>query len=227
MRKLEAVIFDMDGVLVNSEPWHYEIECILFKRLGLDVPDDVHLTYIGTANDHLYSDLKRRYNIQMTLPELLEWDTEYRIEVFQQMSLMTPNPGLIDLLEDLRSSNLKLAVATSSVPGIVGIILEKCGIKSYFDSIVTTEQAGKSKPAPDVFLMAANNLGVLPENCAVFEDSFNGIKAAKDAGMLCIAYQPNNELLQDVSGADKFIQSFTEINPFLIRKYFEEDSLIK
>jgi len=70
MRKFEAVIFDMDGVLVNSEPWHYEIECDLYKRLGLDVPEEVHLTYVGTANDHMYSDLKRRYDISMSLTEL-------------------------------------------------------------------------------------------------------------------------------------------------------------
>ena len=222
MRKFEAVIFDMDGVLVNSEPWHYEIECDLFKRLGLDVPEEVHLTYIGTAGDHMYTDLKSRYDIPMTLSELIDWDSEIRIEIFKQMKGIIPNPGLVNLLEGLKASGIKLAVATSSVPGIVRIILEKCSIDSYFESIVTTEEAGKSKPAPDVFLMAANNLGVLPENCAVFEDSFNGIKAAKDAGMFCIAYQPHNEMQQDISKADKIIESFDDINTRLIHRYFEE-----
>ena len=222
MKQLQAVIFDMDGVLVDSEPWHYDIECRLYKKLGLDVPDEVHLTYIGTANDHMYTDLKRRYDIPMTLTELLEWDAKYRVEVFKEMENIKPNPGLIDLLKLLKNSDLKIAVATSSVPDIVWIILEKCGIDSFFETIVTTEQAGRSKPFPDVFLMAAKNLGVSPENCAVFEDSFNGVKAAKTAGMFCIAYQPHNDLQQDTSYADKLIHSFKDINPELIQQYFHE-----
>jgi len=222
MKELKAIIFDMDGVLVDSEPWHYEIECKLFKELGLDVPDEVHLTYIGTDGDYMYSDLKKRYNVSMTLPELMEWDSKQRVEFFRHMDNLKPNPGLIDLLQELRNSDIKIGIATSSILDIVRIILEKCGIESYFESITTTEQAGKSKPAPDVYLMAAKSLGVAPEHCLVFEDSFSGINAAKSAGMFCIAYQPHNDLLQDASRADKLIHSFGEINLSLIHKYFEE-----
>jgi HAD superfamily hydrolase (TIGR01509 family) len=217
MRDLQAVIFDMDGVLVDSEPWHFEIECKLYKKLGLDVPDEVHLTYIGSANDHMYSDLKRRYDIPMTLQELLEWDAKYRVEVFREMEDIKPNPGLIDLLKALKAANLKIAVATSSVPEVVEIVLEKCKIDSYFDIIVTTEEAGKSKPAPDVFLLAAKKLGVAPENCIIFEDSLNGIKAARSAGIYCIAYQPHNDLQQDASAADQLIHDFNEITPEMMR----------
>ncbi len=83
-KNLEAVIFDMDGVLVDSEPWHYDIETILFKKLGLDVSEELHYTYLGTAGDLMYSDLKKRFDIPMSLEELLKWDEEYRIEIFRK-----------------------------------------------------------------------------------------------------------------------------------------------
>lgn len=220
MRELKAVIFDMDGVLVDSEPWHYEIESLLFKRLGLNVSDELHHTYIGTAGDLMYSDLKERFDISMSLAELLMWDEEYRIDIFKRMEDIKPCPGIPELLKELKSSNIKTAVATSSVPGIVDIILKKCGIDTYFETVVTTEMAGKSKPAPDVFLLASKQIGVAPSNCVVFEDSYNGIRAAKSASMYCIAYQPNNELIQDTSEADKLIYSFKDINPDKIRQYF-------
>lgn len=219
MKKLESIIFDMDGVLVDSEPWHYDIESQLFNKLGLDVPEDVHLTYVGTAADHLYSDLKERYNLSMSVPELIEWDSEYRLKIFREMDNIKPNPGLIDLLEEIKRSGLKIGIATSSIYELVEIILEKCGINTYFDTITTTDQAGKSKPAPDVYLLAAKKLVVNPENCVVIEDSSHGINAAKSAGMFCIAYQQHNNLLQDASGADKLIHSFNEINLPLIQEY--------
>ena len=221
MEELKSIIFDMDGVLVDSEPWHYEIESQLFDKLGLDVPEDVHLTYVGTAADHLYSDLKKRYNLSLSVSELIEWDSEYRVKIFREMDNIKPNPGLIDLLEEIKSSGLKIGIATSSIYELVEIILEKCRINTYFDTITTTDQAGKSKPAPDVYLLAAKKLGIAPENCAVIEDSSHGIKAAKSAGMFCIAYHPHNEMLQNTSQADKLIRSFDEINVPLIHEYFK------
>src|ERR1035437_9809565 len=113
MRELKAVIFDMDGVLVDSEPWHYEIETILFKQLGLNVSEELHRTYIGTAGDLMYSDLKEKYDISLTLEELLKWDEEYRINIFSEMRGINPNPGVIELLKELKSFGIKLAVATS------------------------------------------------------------------------------------------------------------------
>jgi len=124
MKKLEAIIFDMDGVLVDSEPWHYEIESQLFNKLELDVPEDVHLTYVGTAADHLYSDLKKRYNLSMSVPELIEWDSEYRLKIFREMDNIKPNPGLIDLLDEIKRSGLKIGIATSLIYELVEIILE-------------------------------------------------------------------------------------------------------
>jgi len=187
MSKLEAVIFDMDGVLVDSEPWHYKIEKILYRKLGLDVPEEIHQTYLGTAGDFMYGDLKSRYDLKMSVADLLKWDDKQRIKYFDEINGLVPNRGVVNLLKELKDKGVKTAVATSSTPGIVDVILKKCDLVDYFDHIVTTEHAGKSKPEPDVYLLAVKKLGVKTEDCIVIEDSANGIKAAKKAEIFCVA----------------------------------------
>ena len=118
------------------------------------------------------------------------------------------NPGVLDLLNDLKSAGIKLAVATSSSPDIASVLLNRCEIASAFDSVVTTSDAGKSKPAPDVYLLAARRLGVLPEDCLVFEDSPNGLSAAKKANMYCIVIQNDSQFDNQLSLADYRINSF-------------------
>jgi len=211
MRKAEAVIFDMDGVLIDSEPIHVTIEKKLFSKLGIEVTDDVHRSYMGASNDYMYTDLRLRFKLPESVKELMVQDELFRSDYFNRLETIPVNDGLISLLSQMKAAGLKLAVATSSSPEIVNILLNKCEIAHFFDAIVTTSEAGKSKPSPDVYLLAAKKIGVLPENCIVFEDSPNGLLAAKSAGMYCIVIQSNSELIQQLSGADYLIQSFTAI----------------
>jgi beta-phosphoglucomutase len=208
MRKPEAVIFDMDGVLIDSEPLHVEIEKKLFSKLGIEVTEDVHRSYMGASNDYMYTDLRSRFNLQESVMELMKRDELFRSDYFNQRETVPVNNGLVSLLNQIKSAGLKLAVATSSSPGIVNILLNKCGIAPFFDAIVTTCEAGKSKPAPDVYLLAARIAGVSPANCIVFEDSPNGISAAKNAGMYCIAVQTDTVTFEELSRADFVIKSF-------------------
>jgi HAD superfamily hydrolase (TIGR01509 family) len=221
MSKLKAVIFDMDGVLVDSEPWHYKIEKILYKKLGIDVPEEVHLTYLGTAGDFMYGDLKARYNLNKSVEELLIWDDEYRIKYFDEIKELAANQGIEKLLQELKGNGIGTAVATSSTPGIVDVLLKKCNLSSYFDHIVTTEHAGKSKPEPDVYILAAQKLGVKSDDCVVIEDSKNGIKAAKGAKMFCVSYQPEKEIDSSVWGADYSIKDFSELNYSTLQKIID------
>lgn len=214
-----AVIFDMDGVLVDSEPWHYKVEELIYAELGIEVPDKVHQLYLGTAADLMWSDLKKRYGLKPSLEELVKYDEEFRVGFFSDLGNLQPNPGVKKLLSGLSDANIPMAVATSSVPGIVDIILEQCGIRSYFDVVVTTVQAGKSKPAPDVYLYAAGKLEHEPSSCLVFEDSMNGIRAAVDAGMTCVAFQPEGAVQHDISAAHHFITDFRHISPETIRRW--------
>ena len=209
MRKPDAVIFDMDGVLVDSEPIHYEIEKMLFAKLGMLVPEEVHQSYLGAAGDFMYSDLKSRFGLSETVKELVEIDEAFRCDYFNRLSMVSLNEGVFNLLNEIKLAGLKLAVATSSSSEIVKILMNRCEITSFFDAIVTTNEAGKSKPEPDVYLLAAQKIGVAPENCIVFEDSPNGFNAAKSAGMFCVVIQTNSVFVKELSKADFLIRTFS------------------
>jgi beta-phosphoglucomutase len=218
MREPQAVIFDMDGVLIDSEPIHYEIENMLFAKLGIFVPEEVHQSYLGTAADFMYSDLKSRFRLSETIKELLELDEAFRCDYFNRLTIIRLNEGVLNLLNEIKLAGLKLAVATSSSSEIVKILMNKCEITSFFDAIVTTSEAGKSKPEPDVYLLAAQKISVAPENCIVFEDSPNGLCAAKSAGMYCVVIQTNSVNVNELSSADFLIRTFSGIT---LRRLFE------
>jgi len=212
MKKPKAVIFDMDGVLVDTEPFHYENENRMFRKLGLDIPDYEHAQFTGMANDLMWQYIVGSRNLNLPVTELTELTIQQGLEYLKTLEELTPMPGLVRLLENLRHSGVLLAVATSSDAETMRTILEKAGLNKYFEVTVSRNDVAKSKPAPDVFLQAAKLLGVEPADCIVFEDSRNGIAAAKAAGMFCIAYCGANSGKQDISMADAHINHFDEMD---------------
>jgi beta-phosphoglucomutase len=211
MNKVKAVIFDMDGVLIDSEPFHVQNEKLMFRKLGLDISDEEHARYMGTATDVMWEQIIRERNLSLDVAETTAQTIQQEIPYFQSLEKIDPMPGLVNLLEKLQKSGIPMAVASSSDKTIIDIILEKSGLGKYFNYAVSSSKVGKSKPEPDVFLHAAKLLGVKPEECVVFEDSKNGIKAAKTAGMFCIAYSGANSGEQDQSNADLHIGSYSDL----------------
>ena len=226
MRIPEAVIFDMDGVLIDSEPIHIGIEKQLFNKLGIEVSESVHRSYMGASNEFMYSDLRSRFKLSESVTELMERDELFRSDYFRRLDTIPANDGLISLLGQIKTAGLKLAVATSSSPEIANLLLNKCGIASFFDAIVTTTEAGKSKPSPDVYLLAAQRIGISPEDCIVFEDSPNGLSAAKSAGMFCVVIQSDAEIIKELSGADYLIQSFTNMTLTRLTDLFSINQIV-
>jgi beta-phosphoglucomutase family hydrolase len=212
MNKPQAVIFDMDGVLVDSEPFHVQNEKLMFSRLGLDISDEEHARYMGIATDVMWEQIIRERKLTLDVAETTLQTIQQEIPYFQSLEKIDPMHGLVNLLEKLQKSGIPMAVASSSDKAIIDIILEKSGLRKYFEHAVSSSEVGKSKPEPDVFLHAAKLLGVAPENCLVFEDSKNGIKAAKTAGMVCIAYSGGNSGHQNQSQADRRISDFNELD---------------
>lgn len=213
-----AVIFDMDGVLIDSEPVHREIEKKLFCKLGIVVPEALHLSYMGASNEFMYSDLKSRFGLSEEVGELIEMDDVFRCDYLVNRKGIKLAEGVSVLLHAIKYAGLKLAVATSSSPAIVEILLTKCEITSVFDAIVTTKEAGASKPSPNVYLLVAQKIGVRPSDCIVFEDSPNGILAAKNAGMDCIAVHSDGISVQMLDKADYVIRTFSD---FSLDRIFE------
>lgn len=172
---IEAVIFDMDGVLVDSEPFHVEIEKRQFKLNGLDISDEEHHRYMGVASDVMWRELARTHRLGLPVEKLIEQNKAESIRFFSELGNIPVMPGLINLLEKLQREKFPMAVASSSFSEIIDLVLDKTGLREYFQVVVSSNEAGKSKPEPDVFLLAAQKLAVHPENCLVIEDSKNGI----------------------------------------------------
>jgi beta-phosphoglucomutase family hydrolase len=212
MRKLKAVIFDMDGVLVDTEPFHIQNEKMMFKKLGLDISDKEHAGYMGTATDVMWKQIVGKRNLTLSVAEMTELTIKEGLPFFYSLNKIDPMPGLINLLEKLKAKKIPMAVASSSDPKTIKVILEKSGLRDFFQYAVSSSEVGKSKPEPDVFLHAAKLLGAKPEDCVVFEDSKNGIKAAKAAGMFCIAYSGANSGEQERNDADAHISRFEDLD---------------
>ena len=212
---IEAIIFDMDGVLVDSEPIHVEIEKQQFLLNEVTISEEEHQKYMGTASDMMWRTIAERQKMRLSIEELIEQNRTESIRIFSELTEIPVMPGLVELLEKLKAKKYPLAVASSSFPEIIDIILEKTQLKKYFKVIVSGEEAGKSKPEPDVFLLASQKLGIKPENCLVIEDSFNGIAAAHAAGMSCVAYQSPGVDPKTQREADSVVKSFEQLGMML------------
>jgi beta-phosphoglucomutase family hydrolase len=212
---IEAIIFDMDGVLVDSEPIHTEIEKRQFKMNGISISDEEHRRFMGTTSENMWRKIARRYQLKRPVEQLIAQNRTESIRYFTEISEIPVMPGLVDFLERLKAKNYPMAVASSSVPEIIVLILQKTDLRKYFQAVVSGQEAGKSKPEPDVFLLAARKLKVAPENCLVVEDSENGIRAAHAAGMSCVAYQSPGVDPKTQKEADAVVKSFDQLGMML------------
>ena len=178
---LEAVIFDMDGTLVDSMPYHTRSWQLFFERKGMQVsPEALKEKGHGT----LYDILPRFFGNHLTHDEAYELGME-KEALFREIyrPYMEPVSGLVDWLQLLKQQSLKIALGTAADMSNTDFTLDTLDIRKYFDEIVTSDQVKEGKPSPAVYLFAANMLGVDPANCLVFEDTFAGVAAAKSAGM--------------------------------------------
>lgn len=207
----DAVIFDMDGVLVNSEPHYIELEQISFKELGLEIMEEEHKTYQGTATDRMWQLIKEKHGVNTTVEELVNRTNEIVSAYFTALETIEVMPGVEEFIKKLMGDNTSIALASSSHAELIELILKKSRLNKYFDVVVDSRMAGASKPEPAIFLLAAKKLGVNPGRCVVIEDSTNGITAAKAAGMYCIAYAGPGSELQDQNRADLIIKDFHEL----------------
>lgn len=207
----DAVIFDMDGVLVNSEPHYIQLEQNSFNELGLTILEDEHKTYQGTATDRMWQIIKDKHGVEASVEELVNRTNAMVSAYFTALESIEVMSGVEQFIKKLKEKNISIALASSSHAELIEIILKKSRLEMYFDVVVDSRMAGASKPEPDIFLLAAKKLDINPERCVVIEDSTNGIKAAKTAGMYCVAYAGPGSELQDQSQADLIISDFREL----------------
>ena len=211
LKECKAFIFDMDGVLIDSENLYKVIEKELFESVGIVIDHDEHVSYQGCSNPVMWSMIKKKHGLPHSLDDLVGITEDKVIRYFSSLPGIEPMPGVTELLLCLKSKDIKLALASSSTIEVIRIILAKTGLESLFDAVADSTEAGAGKPDPAIFLLAQQKLGIPKENCVIIEDSTNGIKAALAAGIYCIAFSGPGSEHQDQSAADWRIGEFSEI----------------
>jgi beta-phosphoglucomutase len=217
-KKVKAIIFDMDGVLVDSEPHHLLIEKRLFADLGLNISDEEHGSYLGKSPLQMWKEITIRHGLSYKPEDLSKRNTDAIINYFSSPDKIDLIPGVENLLNKIFTRGIPMAIASSSDLRTIDLFLLKTGLEKYFLHKVSTEIVGKSKPEPEVYMFTSWLLAVAPEECLVIEDSPNGIIAAKTAGMYCIAYKADNHRDMDQSMADESFSDFSLL-PEVLEKY--------
>ncbi len=206
---IRAVIFDMDGVIVDSEPAHIEAEKRILREHGVEVSTEELREYTGTTAEFEFGDLIRKYQLRTTVDKLFGEKERALFELLEKETL--PMKGVVGLIRSLKKHGFRLGIASSGHKKLVYYYLKKLEIENLFDSVVCAEDIVHSKPHPEIFLKAAEWLNAEPGDCVVIEDSKLGAEAAKRAGMKCIGYKNPNSGDQDLSQADMIVTDFTEL----------------
>ena len=197
----DLFIFDLDGVLLDSESLYKKVNFDLFEELGVEITDEEYNSFIGISGDKMWSYIKEKGNLPHSIPDLRAMERECKFEGLSENQLI-PNNGLLTLLNHINHQKIPICIASSGLMKNIKLILSKLDVEAYFSHIVSGEMPKKGKPAPDIFLLAASHFDVSPEHCLVIEDSRNGTLAAKAAGMTCIGYINEGSGNQDLSKAD-------------------------
>jgi HAD superfamily hydrolase (TIGR01509 family) len=209
---IQTVIFDMDGVIVDTEPVHHFAYMQHFNALGIDVSQETYATFTGNSTKNIYERLKNIYNLKEDVQTLVATKRNFFNDAFDHKEDLDLLDGVKTLITDLHQNGIELILASSSSHVTIKRIFNRFSLHDYFSNIVSGEDFPKSKPDPAIFNKAVALSKGSKENCIVIEDSTNGIKAAKAAGIYCIGYDSVNSKLQNYDLADIVINDFKKLN---------------
>ncbi|MCQ2482072.1 MAG: HAD family phosphatase [Clostridia bacterium] len=207
---IKAVFFDMDGVLLDSEPVHDMMLDRILSNLGADAEPGIRQKFIGASSEDLWLSMKNTFNLSMSIPELLDLHWETMIKMIPECNV-TESRGLTELLKYLKGNGISVAIVSSSRRDFIEFVIDYLDIRKYLDYVVDGFQVQHGKPAPDIYLLAAKLGGFSNNECVVIEDSTNGVGAGKAAEMTVIGYDNPTSLGQDVGKADYIVKSMNQI----------------
>lgn len=217
MNKL--VIFDMDGVVVDTEPTYREINAELYKELNVNITLEEQFSFVGNGSRIIWTKIKDKGSLTQSVEELMEMSKSRKYEYLSKFDAkIIPIEGIEKLLSTLKTNGFAIAMASSSPRKNIEVILRKVKLINYFEYIVSGEDVERGKPNPDIFLKAAEKFKAKACDCTVIEDSNNGVTGAKAAGMKCVGFRNLNSGNQDISKADIIVEAFNEENISSIMK---------
>lgn len=208
---MKAVIFDMDGVLVDSQPYHFKADIDTMAEYGVIKDQKFYESFAGTLTADRMRTLKEMFGLDVPVEEMTIKRENMILDIMGKEDIK-PVSGIPEFLRSIKEKGLTTAVASSSDYKLINLILDRLKIAQYFDSVTSGSDVKRGKPSPDVFLLAAERIGIGPSECLVVEDSENGVKAAKAAGMKALGYINPTSGKQDLSLADFITDDFKKIS---------------
>ena len=215
---IQTVIFDMDGVIVDTEPVHHFAYQQHFEQLKIDVSPEMYASFTGNSTKNIYERLTTTFRLTQDIQTLVETKRNLFNEAFDQKQDLYLLEGVEDLIKELNENGMQMVLASSSAKVTIQRIFNRFDLHAYFSHKVSGEDFPKSKPHPAIFQQAAFLANTPVEKCIVIEDSTNGIMAAKAAGIYCVGYESVHSKLQDYSLADQVISHFNELTFDKIRQ---------
>lgn len=209
---LKAILFDMDGVIVDTEPLHHMAYKHMFNKVGIEVSDDLYSSFTGQSTYQICKKLCDHFRLSNDPEELVQIKRNHFTKLFFEDDSLQLIPGVEDLIKDYFYNGLTLILASSASMFTINNVMKRFNLDHYFLDKLSGADLNESKPHPEIFIKAAAAAGAQPSECIVIEDSTNGIKAAKSAGIFCVAYKSKNSKRQDYSLADLVVSEFVDIS---------------
>jgi HAD superfamily hydrolase (TIGR01509 family) len=214
---IQTVIFDMDGVIVDTEPVHRYAYYKQFEELNIEVTEAMYTSFTGFSTRNTFQTLKEQFQLTQEVEDLIQRKRSIFNDAFDTKEDLELLEGVRTLIEDLHQNGMQLILASSASKVTIDRVFNRFGLHNFFTHIVSGEDFPKSKPHPAIFEHAAS-LSIAPkENCIVIEDSTNGVKAAKAAGIYCVGYESEHSKDQNLEEADKVITHFKELNAEVVK----------
>jgi beta-phosphoglucomutase family hydrolase len=205
---IKAVIFDMDGVLLDSMPMHLKVWEDIFEKRNIPFSLKIFEKYNGTSTIEIAKRIIEEFNLKDEPENIVKEKHDAEKILGKDLKLF---PETISILKKLREMNYKIAIGTAAMGGTVEFVKEHFGLDKLVDVLVYSAEVEHSKPSPDIFLLAAKELNVKPEECVVVEDAIKGIEAARRAGMVSVAITNTFDKEAFVGVADHIIDNLDEL----------------
>ena len=208
---IQTVIFDMDGVIVDTEPVHRYAYFKQFDELNIAVTEEMYTSFTGFSTRNTFQTLKEAFQLNHDVEDLIQRKRSIFNDAFDTKKDLELLEGVEKLIKELHENGIQLILASSASKVTIDRVFTRFGLHEYFTHIVSGEDFPKSKPHPAIFEHAVS-LSIAPkENCIVIEDSTNGVRASKAAGIFCVGYNSIHSKDQDLSEADIVINHFNEL----------------
>ena len=217
---LKAIIFDMDGVIVNSEPLHRKAYFDMFEEFNLDVSNGLYESFTGKSTSAICKELCEIFDLSISHEKLMFSKRKYFKTIFDNDPEFQMIDGALSLIKNYFYHNLTLILASSASMTNINRIFKKFDLDKFFKAKISGADLKESKPNPEIFIKAAKLSGFNKNECIVIEDSTNGIKASKSAGIYCIGFNSPNSKNQSYNKADLVVSNFSDIKFDYLNKIF-------